>query len=117
VGTLLVVIDPPSFDRLSSLDQVLEPVLVEAFLPQPTIERLDERIIGGLARTTEIERHLIEVSPPIERLRDKLRAVIDANRLWLATLGLELLKNSDDVVSREPLAKPDRQTLPGKVID
>jgi hypothetical protein len=117
MGTLLVVINPPSFDRLNSLRQVLEPVLVKAFLSQSTIERLDERVIGGLARPTKVERHLVKVSPPIERLRDKLRAIIDANRLRLASVGLELLQHGHDVVSCEPLAEPDRQTLSRKVID
>ena len=38
---------------------------------------------------------------------------------WLALpLVLDdVLQNSDDVVSGEPLAKSDRETLPGKVID
>ena len=65
---------------------------------------------------TDIQPHIDETAV-IERLRDELRAVVDANRLWLATLGLELLQHGANVVSREPLAKPDRQTLSRKVID
>lgn len=117
MGTLLVVINSPSLDRLDGLWQVLEPVLVEALLPQPTVERLDEGVIGGLAGSTEVERHLVKVSPPIQRLRDELRAIIDANRLRRASIGLKLLQDGDVVVSGEPLAEPDRQTLPRKVID
>ncbi|BBO31045.1 hypothetical protein PLANPX_0657 [Lacipirellula parvula] len=38
MGTLLVKIDTASFDRRRGFWQVLEPVLVEAFLPQSTVE-------------------------------------------------------------------------------
>lgn len=65
--TLHAVVNPPSFDSPCGLGQILEPMLIEAFLPKSTIERLDEWGIGGLARPTEVEHHLVEVSPPIER--------------------------------------------------
>ena len=66
MGAAFVVVDPPRFNLLGGILEVKEPVLVEAFLPQPTVERLDERIIGGLARSTKVERRLVEVSPPIQ---------------------------------------------------
>ena len=67
MGTLLVVINPPSVDRLDSLRQILEPVLVGAFLPQPTIERLDEGVRNVLrhARRNSPRRHLARLIGPI----------------------------------------------------
>ncbi len=50
--TDLIVVDPPGFDLvLFSIDQ--KPMLVQILLAQPSIKRLDVRVVCGLARSTE----------------------------------------------------------------
>ncbi len=42
--------------------------LVQAVLPQVTLERLHERIIGGFIRLAELQLDLVFVRPCVQRL-------------------------------------------------
>jgi len=50
-------------------------VRVQALAAQLAVERLDERIVGGLTRAGEVQDHTALVSPQIHVTRDKLAAV------------------------------------------
>ena len=45
-----VVVDPPCFDDLTRLVEVVEQVLVEALVAQPAVEALHEAILHRFAR-------------------------------------------------------------------
>lgn len=47
LGSLLVVFAPPSFDHGTRLQQVREPVLVEAFVAEATVEPLKFTLTGA----------------------------------------------------------------------
>jgi hypothetical protein len=57
VGPLLVVGAAPSFDFLFSILQAQKPVLVQAFLPKPAVERFDAGIVRGFPRPGKIQDH------------------------------------------------------------
>src|SRR5262245_25316487 len=67
VGSVPIVIFSPGFRQRPGFFQGRELMLVQTFLPQPSIERLDERIIHGLSRTTKVELHSVEVRKLIAR--------------------------------------------------
>lgn len=71
----------------------------------------------GLSRPAEVKLHTVEGGPQIQALRDELRTVIHPNRLRLATLRRDPLQDPYDIVSRQPLADLNRQTLAAMVID
>lgn len=48
---------------------------VQALVAQPAVEALDDRIIGRLARTAEVERYAVLIDPAVQCLRDTLRAI------------------------------------------
>ena len=50
-----VVIDPPGLDDLAGIVEIEEPVLVEAFIPEPPVEAFDEGVLCWLARLDEVE--------------------------------------------------------------
>ena len=50
VGSVLVVVPAPSLQRFLCVRKTHEPVRVQAFGPELAVERLDEAIVGGLAR-------------------------------------------------------------------
>ena len=50
---------------------------VQTFRSEFAIERLDEGIVSGLARSREVERDTALISPQIEIARDKFRALIN----------------------------------------
>lgn len=44
-----------------------------------TVERFNIRIVGWFSQSTEIQGHFIEVSPPVQTLRNELRAVFHSD--------------------------------------
>jgi hypothetical protein len=61
---------------------------VEALGAQSSVERLDERVVGRLARSAEVERDVVGVRPEIEVTRDKLRAIVGSNGLGISDLAV-----------------------------
>ena len=92
-------------------------MLVETFLSELPVERFNERTIGGLSRTGEVEFEAVEVSPPVERVRDKFRSVVDADALRRTKRRDNRLQSHGDVVPIQPLASSDCEALTTKVFD
>ena len=72
VRTTNIVFPSPSFDELSGIFQIAEPVGVEALGAEGSIERLAEGIVGWLAWTREVDLHSLAVSPQIHQLTGEL---------------------------------------------
>jgi hypothetical protein len=58
-----------------------EPVDVQAFIAEAAVELFDERIIRWFARPSEVQRHLVVVSPLVQRLRDEFAPVVALDAL------------------------------------
>ena len=112
-----IVILPPGFCQPLGFVQRQEPVLIQALVTKPSIERLDHSIIRGLSRPAEVELHAVEGGSQIQAPRDELGPVIDSNALRLTAIGGDLLQDPYDVVPGQPLAHLDRQALTAVVID
>ena len=56
VRATLIVLNSPSFDLRPGLVNRLEPVNVQAFVPERSVERLDEAVVGRLAGPVEVDR-------------------------------------------------------------
>ena len=76
VGPLLVIVAVPSLDLLCSILQAQKPVLIQALLSEAAVKRFDEGIIRGLAGAGEVQDYAMSVSPQVNFLGDKLRAVV-----------------------------------------
>ena len=74
--SLGVVVDPPCFDDLARLRQAGEQVLVEAFVPQPTIEGLDKAVLGWLAGRDVVPVDTVVLLPSKDRPRGQLGTVV-----------------------------------------
>ena len=59
----LIVIPSPSFDVLFCFVDGFEPVRVEAFIAQSTIERFHIGVIRWLARTAEVDANAVVIRP------------------------------------------------------
>ena len=53
-----MVVSAPGFHLLLGILQVQEPVLVQALLPEPSVERLDEGVVRGLPGLVEVQLYL-----------------------------------------------------------
>ena len=117
VRTDAIVVLPPRFCHGSCFVERQEPVLVQAPVAKPTVERLDHCVIRGLSWPAEVELHAIEVRLQIQALRNELGTVIDSNALRLSAMRSHLLQDPHDVVSSQSLADLDGQALTAMVID
>ena len=77
----LIIVPSPGLDLGTGIGQRQEPVGVQALVAQATIERFHEGIVGWLAWPAEVERDAVFVRPAVEGFRDKLRPIIDPDRL------------------------------------
>ena len=60
--SFLVVFLTPSFDDGLGVGQASEPVIIQAFIAQATIERLDVRILIRLAWLDQAQSHAVAVN-------------------------------------------------------
>ena len=57
-----MVMSAPGCHLLLGILQVQEPVLVQALLPEPSVERLDEGVVRGLPGLVEVQLYLETIS-------------------------------------------------------
>ena len=117
VRPTLVVVSPPSLDFFLRVLEGGEPVLVQALLLSPSVERLGIGIVARFARPDEVELHLVPVRPAIERPRGKFGTVVQPDFPGYSSGSSHLVQDPHDVASGQALADLDRKTLPTKVID
>jgi hypothetical protein len=80
MGAMLIVIASPSRDSDTRLCQAGEPVMVQAFILDATVETLDLGVLRWLARLDQFEVHTILIRPLIQGLAGKLRSLIRSDR-------------------------------------
>ena len=73
----LVIVSTPILKLCARVGHRQEPVRVQAFRSQSTVERFNEGVVRRLARPREIKRHALQVSPQIKLTRDELAALVD----------------------------------------
>lgn len=66
--------------------QADEPVLVQALIPQSSVERLNVGVLIGFARLDQEQPHTTGMRPSHHRLAEELLAVVGADRLWQTVL-------------------------------
>src|SRR5665213_931662 len=82
---------------------------VQTLRSEPAIERFDEGVVGRLAWSREVERDTTLVSPQIQVARDKLGALVDADRRGEAHLPTYPFEYLDDVDATECEARLQRR--------
>ena len=73
---MVIVVDAPGFDRRARVVQPDEPVLVEALVPQPAVERFHERILRRLSWCDVVPFDPSVLHPFQDRVTGQLRAVV-----------------------------------------
>lgn len=102
----LVVVPPPSFDLPPSVVNRFEPVNVQAFVALRTVEALDESVVDGFARSTEVETDPVVIGPQIKQMARELATVVDENPHWRTACCGNALADLDEVVAAQPLIDP-----------
>jgi hypothetical protein len=73
MGTFFVVVLAPSLHLFLDVGKAQEPVGIESFLPEASVERLDESVVGRLPRAGEVQRDAALIGPDVEIARHELR--------------------------------------------
>lgn len=97
--------------------QAREPVLVQAFVAQPSVEGFDVRILVRLAWFDEAQGHLVLVRPDCHRAPAELLAVVRADQLGQSALELDALPEPRHVRPRDRRIGRDRHRLVRRVVD
>src|SRR4030088_3570903 len=113
----MVVVSTPSLAFSLRFVEAQEPVGVQTFDPELTVEAFDVGIVGRFTRPTEVESDVVHEGPQIEFLADELRPVVETDRLWIAHLKGGTIECCDDIAAAPGLAHLDRGRQPGESID
>ena len=81
-----VVVSTPILHFLPCGVKAREPMGVQAFAFEFAVERPNETVVGRHARPREIQHDALLVRPDVEIAGDKLRSLIDAERLGKPTV-------------------------------
>ena len=98
-GPLLMVVAAPGFDLFLSILQAQKPVLIQAFLPKPAVERFDEGVVCGLAWPGKIQDHAMSISPQVNFFGDELRAIIHLEALRHPTVDHRQVEGGDHIIA------------------
>jgi hypothetical protein len=86
VRAALVVFDPPGIDEPTRFGQCLEPMDVEAFVPQGLVGCLDEGVVCWLARAQEVNPDRMVIGTEIDEMACKPCAIVGKKILQSTTL-------------------------------
>ena len=79
VRPIVVIVHPPAVRNISQLIDTQEQFLLEQFVPESAVERLDIAIFPGAARGDVQDLHARPLQPFLHHLRDRLRPIITAD--------------------------------------
>lgn len=99
--THLIIIVAPAGQHSASLAQRREEHLVQAFVPEASIEALDERILLRLAWLYVMPIDAMRTTLGQDRHSGQFRAVVGKARRWLAALCNDSIKLARHASARE----------------
>lgn len=76
-----IVFLAPVLGFIPCVVQRWEPVYIQALVAETAIKRFNVRAICWFTRPREIQHYVLVVGPAVERLADKLAAIIDLDAL------------------------------------
>lgn len=82
-----IVVLAPNLHLFARICKAQEPMRVQAFSAETTVEGFDEHIVGGLSRPAEVECDAAPVSPQIQVAGYKLSALVDADICYIRILS------------------------------
>ena len=88
----MVVVVAPVVHDAPDVGEALEPVLVQAAVPELAVEALHESVLGGLAGLDEVQRRARPLAPKAHRLAAQLGGVVADDGLGMRRGLAQLVK-------------------------
>ena len=98
VRPMLVVVPAPGSDRDTGLKQARKPMVVQALIPKPAVEALDERVLRGFPGLDQLELNAMLAGPLVERFAGKFWSLVGSNGLGVAPEASRLIKDARHVM-------------------
>ena len=114
--SVIVIVVTPARDDLAGMAVAAEEVLVEAFVAQPAVERLDEAVLHRFARRNVVPVDAARLPPLKNGVRGQLGAVVRDHHAGItpdASDPVEFPRNTD---ARDRVFRHRRQALPAEVV-
>jgi hypothetical protein len=87
----LVVVLPPSGDCCPGLGKGLEPMVVQAFVPELVVKALDLAVLHWPARFDQDVANVMGLCPAHERSAGEFGSVVGAHHIWVAAKQRRLI--------------------------
>lgn len=94
MGSFLVIFPTPCFDDYLGVRQAGEPVFVQAFAPETSVERFDISVLIGLARFNQKQFHSAQMGPQQHGSPAKLFSIVSADRFRQPALHGQSIQNT-----------------------
>lgn len=97
MGSVLVIVLPPSTDDLPGMTVTGKQMLIETLVPEPAVEALDEAILHRLARRDVVPLDAALLLPFEHRVAGQLRSVIADHHARITAMlrnGVQLAGNT-----------------------
>src|SRR5580698_3287541 len=111
---MLIIVPSPRVDLLFSVLDRIEPVSVQAFLAELSIEGFHDRVVCRLAAAIEVDLHVVRVRPVVHMAACELGSIITGDTSWQTAIVSNLPHGCDHVFSSQTEADFDCQALAGE---
>ena len=82
--SLFIIVMSPPFDDDFRFPKIPEPLSIQAFVAQLTVEALVDSILPRLARFDEGRLHTASLEPLFNSMSNQLRAIITLDVCWMS---------------------------------
>jgi len=117
VGPSDIVIDAPSFDRISSFGEGQEYVFVDAFVSKSTVEAFDEGVLRRLSWRNIVQLDLSFCGPCKHRKTGHLGAIIHHDGFWISAIERDALQNVRHAKPADRCVDFNRERFAREVVD
>src|SRR6516162_9438252 len=117
VGPFFVLVSAPILHFFLRVCKAQEPVGIEAFLPEASIERFDEGIVCGFAGPGEVQRDAALIGPDVKISRHELAALIDTDRRRESHCIADSFQDLHDIGAAEGEPRCQRRREAGENVD
>ena len=108
VRSHIVVVLAPKLDLCAGIVKVQEPMLVQAFNANASIEAFDESVVCRFAGSAEVQNDTVRIGPQVKLPRGELAAIVHPDASRLAERGDSLIEHRDYIGCSSLMPNPKR---------
>lgn len=118
MGPFPIVVIAPSSELFSRIRERIEPLYIQAFVAQASVETFNEAILNRPAWAYEAQLHTVLNRPGLNCSASELAAVIQGDVPWRRTTFFDcVLQRSNHMTAMKRAIRHQRDALSGELID